>query len=124
MKEYISIEKVFELLNNYLVDRKRFLDDIDFVVGVSRGGLIPASWIATHLNKPLVVAYIDKQDNVYLDRGEWLKGQRVLVVDDTVRTGATIRKINALIYPFTKDVDNYFLLKDINNEISFPWDIK
>lgn len=73
------------------------LRKIDFVVGVSRGGLIPAALIATRLDKPLVAVYIDRQDRVYLDRKPWFSGKRVLLVDDIVRTGATFEKMLALL---------------------------
>ena len=76
------------------------LGSVDFVIGVSRGGLIPAALIATRLNKPLVAAYIDKKDRVYLDRKEWLRGKRVLLVDDIVRTGKTFSKMRALLKKF------------------------
>lgn len=73
------------------------LSKIDFVVGVSRGGLVPAALIATGIDKPLVAAYIDRQDRVYLDRAAWLKNKRLLLVDDIVRTGSTFEKISALL---------------------------
>lgn len=71
--------------------------DFDFVIGVSRGGLIPAALIATKLDKPLTVVYIDKQNNVYLDRKDWIAGKKVLLVDDICRTGTTLKIVKALL---------------------------
>ena len=55
--------------------RDNDFDFADFIVGMSRGGLIPAAMIATRLNKPLVAIYIDKKDNIYLDRKDWTEGK-------------------------------------------------
>lgn len=93
----VSMRSVQSMIDVFVRTHRRELADIDFVVGVSRGGLIPAAFIATKLDKPLVAAYIDRQDRVYLDRGAWLRGKRVLLVDDIVRTGKTFKKIEALV---------------------------
>ena len=64
-----TMQEVFDACKT-MCDTFAELKEADFIIGVSRGGLIPAALIATYLNKPLIAAYIDKQDNVYFDRGE------------------------------------------------------
>src|SRR5690606_17695522 len=91
------VEQVKKLVHS----NKDELLQTEFVIGVSRGGLIPAAVVATTLNKPLVAAYIDKQDNVYFDRGDWIKDKKVLIVDDIVRSGKTLDLIKNL--PSIKD---------------------
>ncbi len=91
---FLSVRK---LLSRFLREKHRELSQIDFIVGVSRGGLIPAALIATSLDKPLVAAYIDREDRVYLDRGAWLAGKRALLVDDIIRTGKTFEKMLGLL---------------------------
>jgi hypoxanthine phosphoribosyltransferase len=111
------------------------LDGIEFVVGVSRGGLFPAMVVSTALVKPLVVAYIDKQDNVHFDRAEWIRGKRVLLVDDIVRTGKTMNKIKELLLKegaFSVTTLAPYYLKDawryapdygrMARNVAFPWD--
>lgn len=93
----VSMPTVQSLLDTFVQKHRRKLQTIDFVVGVSRGGLIPAALIATRIDKPLVTAYIDRQDRVYLDRGSWLRGKQVLLVDDIIRTGKTFKKIQTLV---------------------------
>ena len=129
-KTYSQIEEdVQRLLNTHS------LDNIDFVVGISRGGLIPAMVISTKLVKPLVVAYIDKWDNVYFDRDEWIFNRNVLVVDDIVRTGKTINKITRLMLhkgaklvetftPYTLESGEYrpTFTSFVKEDIDFPWD--
>lgn len=108
---------------------------IDFVVGISRGGLIPAVLIATALDKPLVAVYIDRHDRVYLDRSAWLRGKRLLLVDDIVRTGKTFKKMRALLTRSRpKSIASFTLycLKDasffptwtrrITSDRAMPWD--
>lgn len=124
MKNNITIISVIQLCDKFIHKNRDWLERIDFVIGVSRGGLIPAVWIATHLNRPLITAYIDKEDKVYIDRGEWIKDKNILIVDDTIRSGKTFTKINKLVTDCeAKEINSFFLLKDFDNEISFPWDI-
>lgn len=125
----------------WLGEHKEELKEIEFVVGVSRGGLIPAAIVATWLNKPLVAVYIDKQDNVYMDRSNWLTGKKVLLVDDVVRSGSTMQLMidmlkTALVGPiktFTvgmeiqKDPKHEFMsshssLINVMTPIRMPWD--
>jgi hypoxanthine phosphoribosyltransferase len=129
--EEVSIA-VNELLNQF---GKNF-NDVEFIVGISRGGLFPAMVISTAMIKPLVVAYIDKEDNVYFDRAEWIESKKVLLVDDIVRTGKTIHKIKNLLLekgatsvialtPFylEKSVPkNSDYGKMVSEDIEFPWD--
>ncbi|MGB7957396.1 MAG: phosphoribosyltransferase [Minisyncoccia bacterium] len=132
----VTYEEVTKGLDAILWEFGSSLGDVEFVVGVSRGGLFPAMVVATALVKPLVVAYIDKQDNVYLDRGVWVREKKVLLVDDIIRTGKTINKIKELLLgegaSFVTTLAPYYLkeAKDfapdygrmITQDISFPWD--
>ena len=93
----VTYEEVAEILDDLLKEPGPALSEIEFVVGVSRGGLFPAMVASTALAKPLAIAYIDKQDSVYFDRTEWIFGKRVLLVDDIVRTGKTMGKIKELL---------------------------
>jgi adenine/guanine phosphoribosyltransferase-like PRPP-binding protein len=92
-----SYEEVSAITQRLLGEFKSELRNIEFIVGISRGGLFPAMVVSTAMVKPLVVAYIDKQDGVYFDRAEWIEGRNVLLVDDIVRTGKTIHKIKDLL---------------------------
>ena len=132
----VTYEEVAEVLDKIIQEAKRALLEVDFVVGVSRGGLFPAMVIATAIIKPLVVAYIDKQDNVYFDRGAWIRGRKVLLVDDIVRTGKTMGRIRELLLGegagSVVTLAPYFLKKAaryapdhgkmVREDIIFPWD--
>jgi hypoxanthine phosphoribosyltransferase len=93
----VTYEEVAGMAERILKERGMDLARVEFVVGVSRGGLFPGMVISTALIKPLIVAYIDKRDSVYFDRGAWIRGKRVLLVDDIVRTGKTMGKIKNML---------------------------
>ena len=111
-------------------------NDFDFVVGISRGGLIPAALLATKLNKPLASTYIDKQNNVYLDRKDWVFNKKVLLVDDICRSGTTLKLMKSFLEKSgvtdIKTLTLYclphsqfqpdFVLGKTNENICFPWD--
>ena len=81
---------IIAYVDKLMDENEGLLKDIDFIVGMSRGGLIPAAHIATKLIKPLVTIYIDQKDNMFLDRKEWLHRSKVLFVDDICRSGKTL----------------------------------
>lgn len=93
----VSYEEVAKITESLLTDFEAAFKGVEFVAGISRGGLFPAMVVATAMAKPLVIAYIDKRDNVYFDRAEWIRGKKVLLVDDVVRTGKTMGKIKKLL---------------------------
>src|SRR5690606_25730799 len=88
----VTLPTVQDVVKTLIEKNEDKFKTIDFVVGMSRGGLIPAALIATKLNKPLVAIYINKQDEIFLDRIQWLKGKEILLVDDVCRTGSTLRR--------------------------------
>lgn len=72
----------------------------DYIVGVKRGGLIPAIALSHRFNKPLIMMSCQLRDNkdneVRLYEVEELpKNKNVLVVDDICDSGITLSKIIA-----------------------------
>src|SRR3989344_5605417 len=88
-----DLNSIGQKVNQFVIEHQAELADFDLVIGVSRGGLIPAALIAAKLDKPLIAAYIDRQNKVYLDKAKWIKGKKVLLVDDICRTGLTLSLI-------------------------------
>lgn len=67
------------------------LGPIDYVVGPAVGGIIPAYEVSRHLNIPNV--WVEREDGVFrLRRFEMEKGARVVIVEDIVTTGLSIRE--------------------------------
>jgi hypoxanthine phosphoribosyltransferase len=95
----------------------RLPSDIDLIVGIPRSGLLAANVISLALNVPLaelegfmsgrVIASGNTRRYAKLDRGI-TKGQRVLVVDDSLRTGNAIRQAAEQLAPFARDFEFLF----------------
>jgi orotate phosphoribosyltransferase len=64
---------------------------VDYVVGPAVGGLIPAYETSRHLGIPAV--WVEREQGVFrLRRFEMEKGARVVIVEDIVTTGLSIRE--------------------------------
>lgn len=138
----MTIDKIKKEIDRYVDNNfDRLHEDINFVVGVSRGGLIPASLIATKLDKPLVAVYIDREDNIFLDQTHRLRHKNLLIVDDIRRSGKTlflldhhirslsepnnIKYLTVYSVPDLEDTKyqlNTTFIRELKNDISFPWD--
>ena len=67
--------------------------EIDVVCGPAMGGIILAQWTGHHLGRPAV--YAERADGgMVLRRGydRWIAGRRVLVVEDVLNTGGSVRE--------------------------------
>lgn len=126
---------VSKMCNKLIENNKESFNSCDFIIGVSRGGLVPATLIATKLDKPLIAAYIDKLDNVYIDRTDWILDKNVIIIDDIIRTGKTVNKILALVRqhqpsgisifslsrsPEVEQLGNSAILR--RDTVKMPWD--
>lgn len=148
-----SIEKLFyswhdfdddiEILTNY-IHANQWLPD--YIVGVKRGGLIPAISLSHRFNKPLIMMSCQLRDNkdneVRLYEVEQLpKDKNVLIVDDICDSGVTLQKIVhqlfmegfsnvktcSLIYNFSQDFRIDYCAREIDRFqdtrwIVFPWE--
>lgn len=76
---------------------------IDYVVGPAIGGLIPAYETSRHLNVPSV--WVERENGKFrLRRFEMEEGARVVVVEDIVTTGLSIRETVACLAELGADV--------------------
>lgn len=70
--------------------RERF-EDVDYVVGPAVGGLIPAYETSRHLGVPAI--WVEREDGIFkLRRFEIENGAKVVIVEDIVTTGLSIRE--------------------------------
>lgn len=119
----------------------------DYIVGVKRGGLIPAIRLSHIFNKPLIMMSCqlrDSEDNeVRLYEVEEIpKDKNILIVDDICDSGITLRKIVntllidgfdkiktcAILFNTSQDFPIDYCAKKINRNqdqrwIIFPWEI-
>ncbi len=71
--------------------RQSGIDDIDYVVGPAVGGIIPAYETSRHLQVPNI--WVEREDGKFkLRRFEIPDGARVVVIEDIVSTGLSIRE--------------------------------
>ncbi len=73
---------------------------VDVVIGPATGGIILSQWVAHHLSdiehREIYGAYADKDgDGFVIKRGynDLIAGKKVLVVEDLVTTGGSLRKV-------------------------------
>lgn len=74
--------------------------NIEVVVGPATGGIILSQWVAYHLSeiegREVYSVYSDKDDDGFvIKRGynDMIKGKNILVVEDLVTTGGSLRKV-------------------------------
>ena len=72
----------------------------DIIVGIARGGLVPATMLSHYLEKPLMVINYSLRDNKVTQASEVndmtrkiKEGLSVLLVDDICDSGDTLRKV-------------------------------
>lgn len=70
----------------------------DYIVGVVRGGAIPASYLSHKLKLPVVMVSWNTRDELGNDHNCWIpedlhEGKKVLIVDDIVDGGETIKEL-------------------------------
>jgi orotate phosphoribosyltransferase len=71
--------------------REQVKDKIDYVVGPAVGGLIPAYETSRHLHVPAI--WVEREGGEFrLRRFEIPQGARVVIVEDIVTTGLSIRE--------------------------------
>lgn len=136
----VAFGEIEEVIDEFVDKNREFLDKIEVVIGVSRGGLVPAALLAAKVDKPLAAAYINKQDEIFFDRGEWIAGKNVLVVDDVIRSGKTLwlvknhlqkccrpKSISFFVLFKVKSLQNedyriQSFSREIDEDVVFPWD--
>ena len=125
----------------------------DYIVGIVRGGSIPAVYLSHKLKIPVQMIHWSTRDNTDFgnESNFWIpedinEGKKVLIVDDIVDGGETIRslledwqksvseplqvdniKISAMVYNTTQDVTVDFYDRTIDRNFDprwfiFPWE--
>lgn len=116
--------------------------DFDVVVGIARGGVVPASLIAHHCQCDLHIIQVNYRDDsnqprydspiILSDSNPWetiSKEKKVLLVDDVSVTGTTMDFVlklfpNHQITTFAlKGKADHVLFTDVNSCVKWPWKI-
>ena len=80
-----------------------FPNQIDYVVGPAVGGIIPAFETSRHLGVPNV--WVEREEGVFkLRRFEIEQGAKVVIIEDIVTTGLSIRETVQSLYELGAEV--------------------
>ena len=116
------------------------LPDVDHIVGIASGGIVPASLIAHQLNRPLSLIEINyraRDNSPRYPRPVLLSwqplpvgGQRVLLVDEVSVTGKTMAFARTFLTEHEvitfalKGKADYVLFPDIESCVNWPWKLE
>ncbi len=133
------------LLIKLLAEKVKQHEKPDVVVGIARGGLLPAMVIADRLRVPLDFINIKSYKaigvkgtlRVYDVMYEDVKGKKVLIVDDVTDTGETFMFVvnymlkkgassvllaSLFVKPWSKVKPNFYV-EETDDWIVFPWEL-
>ena len=113
--------------------------DIDLVVGIATGGVVPASLVAFYLQCPLEIIQINYRDEENSPRYEFPKilqdfdrlisSKRILLVDDVSVSGKTLEVAKAYLADSTvftfvlKGQADYTAFPEISKCVNWPWKV-
>jgi len=125
------------------VEIKNLCKKIDFtpniIIGITRGGVIPARLLCTYLNVKemycISVNKVGEERKVVTTIEDAISGKNILLVEDMLETGrslivakkyleakgAKVRTACLYIMPFSEIKPDYYL-KESNKVESFPWE--
>lgn len=112
----------------------------DLIIGISRGGIIPARYLCTCLNVKKLhcvsVAKIRDKRKVITDILEGLRGENILLVEDILETGKSLvvakeylerkgaKVKTACLYTMSiSEVTPDYSLREIEKITEFPWEV-
>ena len=127
-KKYVTWEEIEQDIDSIVKDLLKHAD-IDYVVGIPRGGLIIAVMISHRLGvKHMTIDHLEKLEEFDLD----INKKRILIVDDISDSGQTLKRFRKDYTTATLDVRNttiavpqfYANWLDNADWIVYPWERK
>ena len=111
----------------------------DIVIGITRGGLVPARLLSTFLEVKKMhcvsVVKSDEKRSVVTEITENISGKKVLLVEDMLETGrslevakkyleekgANVKTACLYIVPITENKPDHYL-REVDSVLEFPWE--
>lgn len=114
------------------------LPETDLVIGIGKGGIVPASLVAFHLGCELQIITLNFRDDknnpqhplpvvISIPEGLEIKGKRILLIDDVSVSGKTMDMAlkqlgDGNIKTLTlKGKADYVLFPEIKDCVQWPW---
>src|SRR5437016_5196221 len=111
----------------------------DIIVGVVRGGIIPARLLSSYLNVKdmycITVKKVGNERKVTNEILENIKGKQILLVEDMLETGKSLRAAKkyleekeaivktACLYTLPlSEIKPDYVLREVKEVITFPWE--
>lgn len=128
-----------ELDKEITVLTSKIHDTPDIIIGIVRGGLIPARLLSSKLNVrdmyTLTVIKLGNKRKVTSEISEDLKGKKIILVEDVLETGrslivaknyletkgAIVKTACLYTMPISELKPNYYV-KEIKELVRFPWE--
>ena len=128
----LSLTNIQQRLDSYPIP------NADLVIGIGRGGAIPAKMLADKIGSGLIVVtvnYRDDDNNAQRDMPVFLddliipieKGSKILLVDDVSVTGKTLQTVKEKLQGYEvvtfvfKGKADHVLFPEINTCVDWPW---
>lgn len=94
-KEFYTYDQINALTDNIIAQLEKDNWKPDYIVGLTRGGLIPAVTISHKLNIPMETLRVSLRDHEDYESNCWMaedafNGDNILIVDDINDSGATL----------------------------------
>ena len=149
ISKQVSWNDIESLIRNSNIKEK--YGDVDLIVCVGSGGMVPGVIISKMINKPVVNIGVKSYaiNNTQTFKAEWYQNfkfkksqhKKILVVDDINDSGYTLRSVNCYLmsqYFTEKDVSyltlymkprtiftaDYLQSVDDDTWLSFPWEVQ
>lgn len=133
----VKVDLDFETITTRI--REIEFPEVDVVVGIATGGIVPASLIAFYLQKELEIVqfnYRDEDNSPRYDTPQLLaelkmdlSGKRILLVDDVSVSGKTLEAARKMFSESTvttcvmKGKANISAFPEIESCVNWPWKV-
>jgi len=129
-----SYDEFTKGINHIVDDIKADKFKFDYIIGIARGGLIPATVLAYRFKKPILLIEWSNRDsgikNISDEVYQIIQNHRILLVDDILDSGLTVKELSkyisnfktaALVYNMKQDTHCDYYHIAIDRDVTKDW---